>query len=299
MHFGLNIDDPSFGLALLAILIALRVAMLVVERLLPARAVGVATPEATSGEVTLGDEAPPPLATDASVVPEDAIPPIDPAVEATPTVPPVIEAPERSRFFTELLDSAVIAVVLVFFLVRPFLLQAFFIPSGSMNPTLHVGDKLLATKYTFHLRNPHRGEVVVFQAPKVALDMLGAPYDPKRPTEYVKRVIGLPGDRIRIVAHTGVMVNGEYLAERYDKPNYDFPRVVDPYWGVEDPVSAQLKSHINANGELVIPEGYLLMLGDNRTQSHDSHIWGLLDRKALIGKAAFIFWPPSRIGFIH
>lgn len=276
----INLDDPGIAIALLAIIVGLRLALYVTERFLVKRPLASAT---------------------SSLAPDDAADDVSfalnerPAVRAALTTPPATTDPHPFRFFTELLDSALIAVVLVFFLIRPFVLQAFFIPSGSMMPTLQQGDKLLATKYSYRLREPRHGEIVVFHAPRVALETLGQTYDAQQPIDYVKRVVGLPTDRIKIVRGVGVFVNGKRWSEPYVAalPDYDFPQEIR-----YNRVRVALQSAIRGD-ELVVPKGYLFVLGDNRNLSHDSHAWGLLPRKALVGKAVFIFWPPNRFGFVH
>jgi signal peptidase I len=205
------------------------------------------------------------------------------------------------RFVTEILDSALIAIALVFLLIRPFLLQTFYIPSESMVPTLQKNDRLVAIKYTYALREPRRGEVVVFHAPRAALETLGQQYDPQNPVDYVKRVIGLPGDHIRIIRADGVYINGHRLNEPYveSPPDYDFPtdgagEMTNGYPEVRDVLRQDIVGQ-----EFVVPPQMLFVLGDNRTMSHDSHDWGLLDRHALVGKALFLFWPLSRAGLVH
>ena len=279
-----TVDEPGFPIALLAILAGLRLAVYVVERMAQRTAETLAVPTLAPDERA-----------DASVL----------ALEPSATQEMVAEEEGRealhpSRAFAELLDSGMIAVLLVFFLIRPFVLQAFYIPSGSMIPTLQTGDKLLAAKYVYHLRQPHRGEVIVFHAPEVALEILHQPFDDKHPVEYVKRVVGVPGDHIHIVANEGVFVNDQPLTEPYiqDPPNYDFPVRVDGELTVDPRVRKDFQRYLQSQ-ELVVPKGYLFVLGDNRTLSHDSHIWGLLPESRVIGKALFIFWPTARVGFIH
>lgn len=272
----INFDDPGFAIALVAILLGLRLALYVVQRLLDGRT-----------------ESPAPALT-----PDEAVDaPLQ--LEATPAELP--KEPGNLHFLTELLDSAIIAVVLVFLLIRPFVLQAFYIPSESMVPTLQKNDKLLATKFTYRISEPKRGDIVVFHAPRTALETFHQTYDPRHPTDYVKRVIGLPGDRVRIVAHEGVFINGARLHEPYihDYPNYNFPVDDTGELTMSDvAVRPMLVPHIRGN-ELVVPKGSLFVLGDNRTSSHDSHIWGFISRKDLVGKAYFIFWPPNRWGFVR
>ncbi len=275
-----NLDEPAFPFALLAILVVMRLVLTVTKRYL--------TPPL--------EAAPLPLA------PDDVVD--EPALDTAPAAPQALDedAAPPARFFTELLDSGIIAVVLVFFLIRPFILQAFFIPTGSMLPTLQEGDKLLATKYVYHLREPRRGEVVVFNAPAHALEMANQPNDARQPVDYVKRVIGLPGDRVRVVSNMGVYVNGKLLPETYPHamPEYDYPMNAygDLQLDAPEVVRNEVTPHI-VGRELLVPPGYLFVLGDNRNLSLDSHRWGLLARNRVVGKAVFIFWPPSRAGMIR
>ncbi len=196
------------------------------------------------------------------------------------------EAPAR-RFMVELLDSGLIAFVLIFAIIRPFVVQAFYIPSGSMEPTLRQGDRLLVNKFIYYLNPPKRGDVIVFDAPPQALQ--GG-----EGKDFIKRLIGLPGDEIFVRRGVGVFVNGKLFpdAPGTPKPNYDWPLDEDdrpsphPY---------------------VVPRGSYFVLGDNRIDSADSHMWSdpdtgrpepQLDSWRVLGKALVVFWPPQRMGLI-
>jgi len=221
-------------------------------------------------------------------------------------------APAR-RFMVELLDSGLIAFLLVFVIIRPFVVQAFYIPSDSMVPTLmgpwdervHLrfplpgdqaprgtsatrrsrsGDRILVNKFVYRLNAPQRGDIVVFRAPPQAL--MG---DGKK--DFVKRLIGLPGDRILIKRGDGVYVNGKRLIGPHEAsvPDYDWP--VDEM-GLPTVDAYQ------------VPSGCYFVLGDNRNLSRDSHIWSdqvtgepkpYLEGGRVLGKAVVIFWPPTRI----
>lgn len=193
------------------------------------------------------------------------------------------QAPSRKAAL-ELLDSGLIAFTLVFLLIRPFVVQAFYIPSGSMEPTLLKGDRILVNRFVYRLNSPERGDIIVFDAPKYALQQKDQQAD------FVKRLIGLPGDKIRIVNGEGVWVNGEKLQEAPNTylPNYDWP--ADAYGNpAKDPY--------------VVPKGALFVLGDHRTDSWDSHHWRddngrprpELERRRVLGKAMVVFWPPQRL----
>ncbi|MCD6351929.1 MAG: signal peptidase I [Armatimonadetes bacterium] len=198
----------------------------------------------------------------------------------------------------ELIDSGILAVLLIFCIVRPFFIQAFLIPSGSMHPTLFEGDRIMANKLVYLVRHPQHGEIVVFHAPVWA--------DPQR-RDFIKRVIGLPGDRIsvhdRMTFRNGQPLDEPYIAEA---PEYVMP---EGEYVVLKPGGEPLR--LAANGELTVPPGYILVFGDNRNESNDAHAWRALGSDGLlypcpfvpienvIGKAMFIFWPPGRVGLVR
>jgi signal peptidase I len=297
---------------------------------------------------------------------------------------------------SEFVESALIAIVLVFLVIRPFVVQAFYIPSGSMRMTLLEQDRILVNKFIFRLREPHRGEIVVFRAPPKASP------DEK---DFIKRVIGLPGDTIEVKPDT-ITVDGKtaiqmlnsdaadaYSSFRQESPTglavrknenaeirsgvitlktpdgeitviasptgtvtEDGERILvdgverarlqpgsrgreahqlEQYGaepGVEGtvvlngvlPILIVLKGsqldlvpgHVVLNGQpqkepyiaqppryemspYAVPAGHLFVMGDNRNDSNDSHAWGPLDVRRIVGKAMFIFWPPNRMGLVH
>lgn len=179
----------------------------------------------------------------------------------------------------EFLEIAIVAASIVFLVIRPFVAQAFYIPSSSMRPTLREDDRVFVNKLSYRLRQPSRHDVVVFRAPREALaaerSVSGGLGDSGEETDFVKRVVGLPGDKVEI--HHGVLfINGTAQSEPYcrEHPYYEMP----PY---------------------VVPEDKLFVMGDNRNHSNDSHRWGALDKRLLVGRAVCIFWPPSRVGAIR
>ena len=298
---------------------------------------------------------------------------------------------ETARSVSEILESGMIAVALVFLLIRPFIIQAFFIPSPSMEPTLlgknNSGDRILVNKFSYRLDKPKRDDVVVFLAPPAA--MAGDP-------EFIKRLIGLPGDKIEVFAghlsingtlhsHTDIrrrlteegicgpeaqndigdesllqadchvkfvpdgvqvstneahthLISKSQIAEIYTKQK-DLPVTIRPGYTVrngqkldepfiaEDPdydmkiYGGQPLKHVYSQGDEYrlagqgimaseylahaglptepLPADHYLMMGDNRNDSSDGTQWGPLEAKRVVGRAQFIFWPPSRIGAIH
>ncbi len=174
----------------------------------------------------------------------------------------------------------VAVAVLAALILRAFVVEPFTIPSGSMEPTLEVHDRLLVNKLSYRFHGVHRGDIVVFKKP---------PHE-NTPgvTDLVKRVIGLPGEVIS--AHNGqVYINGRYLPEPW-LPKVDQGITVFP-------------SHIRGcltspPGSCRIPAGKYMMLGDNRTDSTDSRSFGPVSKGLFIGRAFILVWPPSRIGFL-
>jgi len=198
-------------------------------------------------------------------------------------------------------ESLVVTVVLAIF-GTTFVIQAFKIPTGSMENTLLIGDHLLVNKFCFAFekgligrplpyREIRRGDVVVFKFP-------GAGDEAKEPGEhFVKRVMGVPGDRIRIV-NRGVFVNGNPLKEPYtlhDDPegHYmgdDFPFPAGEYSrNVTLRWSEELPRYVK-DGEIVVPPGHYFMMGDNREHSWDSRFWGFVPRELVSGRPLLIYW---------
>ncbi|MCS6862147.1 MAG: signal peptidase I [Abditibacteriales bacterium] len=205
---------------------------------------------------------------------------------------------EQRKFYLETIDSGLIALTLVFFIVRPFIVQAFYIPSESMRNTLEVNDRILVSKFVYYLRPPERGDIVVFHAPEVALG------NPQEQKEFIKRLIGKPGDVVEI-KDGKLFINGQVQEEPYIRqPGRYAMKIVDGkvYWSEwsgqwylnDAPVSDPARNEaIRRAPPGKIPEGKYLVLGDNRPNSNDSHKWGLLDGDRIIGKAMCIFWPPK------
>lgn len=160
----------------------------------------------------------------------------------------------------------VLSVGLAIF-IRTFVAEPRFIPSESMLPTLMVGDRLIIEKLSYYSHPPQRGDIVVF-APPPQLQEQGYLEE----QAFIKRAIGLPGDTIE-VKDGHVYVNGELLIESYiaEAPNYGM-------------------------SPMVVPPDRLFVMGDNRNNSNDSHVWGFLPRSNIIGHACFRFWPFDRLG---
>ncbi|MBI3947970.1 MAG: signal peptidase I [Armatimonadetes bacterium] len=190
------------------------------------------------------------------------------------------------RSVLEFVDSGIIAVVLVFIIVRPFVIQAFYIPSGSMIPTLLVNDKILVNKFIYRFHPPERGDVVVFKAPPMA---------DEEQKDFIKRLVALPGDTVE-VRHETMIVNGKPLTIE------NGPRGLMEELYPGGPGSGQHRIAERPDyemGPILIEPGKVYVLGDNRNDSKDSHYWGQLDQSRIRGKAMVIFWPPTRIGLVR
>jgi signal peptidase I len=209
-------------------------------------------------------------------------------------VPPV--ARRRRTLWREYTESLLVTVLLVLF-GTSFVVQAYKIPSRSMEQTLLVGDHLLVNKFVYGgrgawyekflpYRDVRRGDIIVFRFP----------YDDH--AHYVKRVIGLPGERLRIV-NQQVYINGEPLEEPYKihnpdsydpyEDNFPPPANLIPLRNVRPEWRQALPQYVE-QGELVIPPGKYFVLGDNRDSSLDSRYWGFVDRENIMGQPVLIYW---------
>jgi len=183
-----------------------------------------------------------------------------------------------SRWIFELVGVVVVAF-LVALLLRTFVLATYSIPSGSMEPTLQIGDRIVVDKLSYHLHGVDRGNIVVFSTPPIA-----ACADPSV-SDLVKRVIGLPGETISL-ANGNVYINGHLLPEPFLPPNLRD----DTYPG---PANEPFALHHAYR----IPAGEVYVMGDNRPDSCDSRYWGPIPESTIVGKVDMRIWPLSRIGF--
>lgn len=190
------------------------------------------------------------------------------------------------------------AALLLAFLVQQFLVKPFKIPSGSMENTLHCGDRVLVDRLSWRFSDPARGDVVVFNPPAAVGEdgsadpsmvagengISARPGDDgtrevtKADTNYIKRIIGLPGDTVEVRKHRAY-VDGRKLDEPYLRP-------------IEDDGS----SGTGDWGPFEVPKGTYLMLGDHRDNSADGRVFGFVPRSFLLGKAFMVYWPPARFG---
>jgi signal peptidase I len=284
--------------------------------------------------------------------------------------------PKPKDMTLEVIDTVLIALILVFGLVRPYMLQTFFIPSSSMEPTLlgpydpakdeqfagtqvkggkRSGDKLIANKFVLRFRPPRRGEVIVFKPPVEAYvgndpnlqmrylleqkpelisrhlpDLADAekqrmlsslPRLPVRLDDFIKRVIAVPGDHIRIKKDGDVYINGKPQTEPYvltglAHSTIDFPRKA-PTMTIEtahgsstsffmgsivmalydrDLYARRIAPHV-VEGDFIVPDNSVFVMGDNRSArgSFDSRYWGIVPFENIRGLAISTFWPPNRL----
>lgn len=203
-------------------------------------------------------------------------------------------------------------VILIVFLLRSFLVEPFKIPSGSMIPTLLVGDFIAVNKYAYGIRlpvinkkiididSPQRGDVVVFR------------YPPDPSLDYIKRVVGLPGDRVAYL-NKRLFINGQPIETRRDGDYLDAekmlytPRYLEKLGDVEHAILIEdaappyvphvmqfplrERCHYNSEGVVCeVPPGHYFVMGDNRDNSQDSRVWGFVPDENLVGKAFFIWF---------
>lgn len=183
------------------------------------------------------------------------------------SAPEGTRARSSTRNTLEWVAVLVVAVVLAV-VIKAFFVQAFKIPSESMEPTLMPGDRVVVNKLSYRAHDVNRGDIVVFHRPE------RAPSGPNTPAQLIKRVIGLPGETIT-TRDSHIFIDGRRLVEPYldpDTPTYD----------IDNPVT--------------VPEGQIWVMGDNRLHSGDSRYFGPIEIDSIIGRAFFKIWPPGRLG---
>ena len=188
---------------------------------------------------------------------------------------------EKKSTFREYYEALLIAIIFVNF-ARIFVFQAFKIPTGSMEDNLKVGDHLIVNKFIygaagdnglsklFPLRQVRRGDIIVFRYPE------------NPDTDFVKRVIGLPGESV-VIRNKQVFINGKALEEPYVVH-------VDPATFAYAPMSIEPYRSRDQYGPYRVPEGQYFAMGDNRDRSHDSRFWGAVPRSLIKGRAFMVYW---------
>jgi len=184
-------------------------------------------------------------------------------------------------------------------LVKGTIAEARYIPSSSMEPTLKINDRVLVEKISASLlgRPVKRGDVMVFYPPTIETGvpdngLLGrfVPLLPENPPAFIKRVIGVPGDRISIKKGVGVFVNGQLLKEPNvpEPPLYNLSKMSDI--GGYSMKGQFIRPYANDDSPIIVPAHHWFMLGDNRNNSVDSHVWGFVDQNRAVGRACVTFW---------
>ncbi len=218
---------------------------------------------------------------------------------APPAEPKAEQHHDDTTTISEYLESLLVTVLLALF-GTSFIVQAFKIPSASMEGTLLIGDHLLVNKFIFGgsgawydkflpYRPVEHGDIIVFKYPYADHQ------------HFVKRVIGLPGDRIKMVDQqmyrNGKLLNEPYVVHDptapYDNFNYSFPpardQMISPQVVPESGWRDTLRNYVQGD-ELVVPPGKIFAMGDNRDRSSDSRYWGFVDRSAIMGRPFLIYW---------
>ncbi len=188
----------------------------------------------------------------------------------------------------ETVETVVFVIVMVI-IIRFFVGEIRWIPSGSMRPTLIEGDRIFVERFSRFYKTPERGDIMVFYPPFEQLKNTPLRIFARltgffcKDIAYIKRVVGMPGDKFEIKPDE----NGKYTVYINDKP------LNEPY--IKSPYDYQPCTEAMMCGPAVIPPKHYLMLGDNRGNSQDGRYWGLLPEDRFIGKAVFLFWPLPRI----
>jgi len=176
---------------------------------------------------------------------------------------------KRKSAIREWIETLVIAFILAM-LVRAFIMAAFKIPTGSMIPTLLVGDKIFVNKFIYRFHEPKRGDIIVFKSPE----------DPKK--DFVKRLVALGGETVEI-RNGKIYINSKQITD---------PRILKIYYVNRSPYGEEGKT-------TKVPRDGYFALGDNSTNSRDSREWGFVPKKNLVGKAFLIWWPLNRIRILE
>lgn len=182
---------------------------------------------------------------------------------------------KKKSTFREYTEAIVIAVLLALF-IRTFVVQAFKIPSGSMLPTLLIGDHLLVNKFIYGIRVPFSGKVLVPVKEPKSGDIIVFRFPKDRSIDYIKRVIGVPGDTIQVKNKKLYRNN-----VRVDDPHAHFTSTIIL------PAGGSPKDNF---GPVTVPDGKYFVMGDNRDNSSDSRFWGFVEEADVRGKAMIIYW---------
>jgi len=192
----------------------------------------------------------------------------------------------KKSVFREYAEAAIIAVLLALF-IRTFVVQAFKIPSGSMEPTLLVGDHILVNKFIYGVKIPLIRKTIIPVSEPQREDVVVFIYPVDKSKDFIKRVIGLPGDTLEMIG-SRVYINGNLFQD-----NHAFHADLKER-------SGQNSGSTNKVGPITVPPGHFFVMGDNREHSYDSRFWGFVPSEAIKGKAFIIYWSwPNWNRFLH
>ena len=215
-----------------------------------------------------------------------------------PEVKPEIRT--KKSFFKEWIEPFLIAAVVALF-IRQFVVEAFKIPSGSMIPTLLIGDHLLVNKFIYGPRIPFTDDrIFTWEEPKRG-DIIVFKYPENEAKDFIKRVVGLPGDKIEI--RNGVLFINDQPIRTTDigvynsgdqgtaSPYHQKPRLLQEQLGTINHEILYLHDQSSNNfGPILVPKGAVFVMGDNRDNSQDSRVWGFVQENKILGKALIIYW---------
>lgn len=210
----------------------------------------------------------------------------------------------KASALCEVIETIVFVVVMVI-IIRFFIIEIRWIPSGSMKPTLIEGDRIIVERTSRFFSDPQRGDIMVFYPPSTQLSRKPLPLLARltgllcKDIAYIKRVVGVPGDKIEIKQEPNgtsyVYINDKKYEEDYIKSVYEYPPCPQP-----DATELVLANPETMKcGPFVLPEDSYFMLGDNRGGSYDSRYWGTVKKDRFVGRALTVFWPIKRIQILH
>lgn len=204
----------------------------------------------------------------------------------------------------EIIETVVFVLVMVI-IIRFFIGEIRWIPSGSMKPTLIEGDRIVVERYSRFFSGPDRGDIMVFYPPSTKLSRSPLPLFSRltgilcKDVAYIKRVIGVPGDKIEIKPEPDgsafVWINDKKYKENYIQSIYEYPACPDA--GADMFVLAN--DQVMKCGPFKLGKDEYFMMGDNRGSSFDSRYWGVLNRSRFVGRAVAVFWPVKRAKILH
>lgn len=201
--------------------------------------------------------------------------------------------------------NTIVFVLVMVIIIRFFLFEIRWIPSGSMTPTLVVKDRIVVERYSRFFSTPKRGDIMVFYPPSTVLSRNPIKLLERltgilcKDTAYIKRVVGMPGDKVEIKYDPDgaayVYINDKKYDEPYIKSAYEYPSCPDSRMGA----IILLDSQTMKCGPFHLGDKEYFMMGDNRGNSQDSRYWGVLKEDRFIGRAVFLWWPLNRIRVLH